>query len=128
MTVNKICRFVSEDDTPCGELRYGSQDYCIEHYNEIIMQDETPVEMQAPSDYLQAIPPMVTTVAQVRDVLGIMIPQLLAGRVDPKVMTALTGACLAQAKIVELSDIEEKLRQLENIVDTDIRSTYVLDD
>jgi hypothetical protein len=60
--------------------------------------------------------------------MGIMIPQLIWGNVNPKLMTALTSACLAQAKIIELTDIESKLKELEALTDTDVRYSLILDD
>jgi hypothetical protein len=117
-----------DDGDRCDKPVFGRQDYCVEHYNEVILGEDVPEEQGAPSYALDSIPPTVNSLEQVRDVMGIMIPQLIWGNVNPKLMTALTSACLAQAKIIELTDIESKLKELEALTDTDVRYSLILDD
>lgn len=123
---DRDCNYKFGDGDKCDKPCFGRQDYCIEHYQEMFEQEEEV--LPASSTYLSNIPPTVVTVEQVRDVLGIMIPQLIGGAVDPNVMKALTSACLAQAKIIELVDIEGQLKRLEDITNTDIRYVGTLPD
>jgi hypothetical protein len=122
----KICKYTFDDNDRCDKPCFGKQDFCVDHYNEVILKEDEP--SSTPDISLSSIPPIVTTIEQIRDVLGVMIPQLVWGNMDPKVMTALTSACLAQARIVELLDIEKKLKDLEALADTDIRYSYILDE
>lgn len=125
---NKNCTYIFGDGETCEKPCFGRNAYCVGHYDEVVMQDDS-VPVEEDEEYaLSSIPPTVATIEQVRDVMGVMIPQLIWGNVDPKVMTALTSACLAQARIIELVDIEQKLRDLEKLADTDIRYSFILDE
>jgi hypothetical protein len=126
MSKSNDCSYVFEDGDKCDKPCFGCNDYCLEHYNEVILDEEVPEEVGAPSLALSAIPANITSITQVRDVMGIMIPQLIWNNVDPKVMTALTSACLAQAKIIELTDLTDQLRRLEALTESDPRYTYTL--
>lgn len=128
MSKSNDCTYVYNDGDRCDKPKFGRNDYCLEHYNEIILDEEVPDIINDSAAALSAIPANITSISQVRDVMGIMIPQLIWNNIDPKVMTALTSACLAQVKIIEITDIAETLRKLEALADSDPRYTFSLED
>lgn len=129
MPQKKKCRFVYSNGEKCDEGCFGSYDYCADHYeSEVIGPDKDEELRTAEAAFLDAIPPTVMTIDQIMNVLGVIIPQLIWGRVDPKVVGALTKACMAQARLIEVHQIEKNVRRLERLTGGDFRTLGVLDD
>jgi len=126
------CTYIYDDDSKCDGDQFGGYEFCIEHYKSAIAKtkamDDTRDREALYDEALKSIPPVVTSLEQIRDVLGIAIPHLIFGNMSPKIVDALTRACLAQARILEITEIDQKLKQLEKLASNDMRYTTALSD
>ena len=124
------CKFEFDNGEICGDECFSSSGYCPSHYELVITgsTEESDKEDRSFNKALASIPPSVTTIEQLQMVMGIVIPQLAWKGIDPRISNALCRACLTQAKLIELAEINGKIKDIESMVAGDIRYASILDD
>lgn len=119
------CIYKFKNGDICGEPCFSGESFCISHYRELAEKDENhePKKTGHPNlqEAFRATPPVVSSITQLRDVLGIAIPQLVYGNIEPEVVSVLAKSCLIQAKLIELAELEGKIKKLEEVVSGDAR-------